>query len=217
MNAAQEILLGPEAWVYFRQALADGKTLSHCVLERTDLRQGRLFTLLPPGASTENLNDFMSGGKLLPSPPDTHVSVTFADGSPGGTLVPIPNANAELARHVEAFLKEGFDRLCILEDQMAEPGDPAALHSPANVVVLGPELYYVLGNQDADVRVIEDALCHASSSIYPPLVGVLTHGLAHSKNRRETTTAELRSFAERAEEIVVGAYDGEGYVLWSKS
>ena len=56
-------------------------------------------------------------------------------------------------------------------------------------------------------------------NVYPGLIGVMTslpegHYLALEK--KKITSEELKLLAERAEKIIVGAYDGEGYLIWSK-
>jgi hypothetical protein len=37
-----------------------------------------------------------------------------------------------------------------------------------------------------------------------------------SDEAREITSVKLRVLAERTQKIIVGAYDGEGYLIWSK-
>lgn len=38
-----------------------------------------------------------------------------------------------------------------------------------------------------------------------------------ARRGRSLTADDVRALAERAEKIVVGAYDGEGYLVWSKN
>src|SRR5262249_60768093 len=52
-----EVELGAAALDYMRRSFAEGRTLSHLLLVRTDLDGGRLFTCVPPEARAR-VDDF---------------------------------------------------------------------------------------------------------------------------------------------------------------
>src|SRR5262249_12047347 len=140
-----DIPVGARGLAHLEQCLAEGRTLSHLLLERGDLRSGTLFTWLPPEADHSAVQDFRWGGKLL----------VVDEGPFAPTLVPIPNTNADLADRIRTFLRGGSDRLCVLQDPLAEPSDASLSECPSRLLTLGPDVYHVLGAEDVGQYVVE--------------------------------------------------------------
>jgi hypothetical protein len=66
-----------------------------------------------------------------------------------------------------------------------------------------------------DAELIELSV-RKSRSIRPPLIGILTtlRDEAAAVKTGFMDAAGLRAIAERTQELIVGAYDGEGFVVW---
>ncbi len=214
-NNFREIHLGSEALEYIRASLAQGKTLASYLLQRPDLENGHVLTFLPPQVSEEQVKEFTFGGKLPTPPAETHTFFTAKDGS-RYKAIPIPNTDFWLVAAVEDFLKAGEGAICCFEDALAKPGDPwlSALDTP--VWVFQDEVYHFLVYTDPKGRKIESVIRRAKS-IFPPLIGAftfVTKKIEAVVDARGLGSTELKTLAENAEKIVVGAYDGEGYLIW---
>lgn len=104
----------------------------------------------------------------------------------------------------------------MLENAIADRADAWLKRSSVNALFFGDEVYHlVVGPSSA--QSIEAAARTAQS--LPTFVGTMTSLDGAEKlpgDRGELTLSTLRHFAERAEQIFVGAYDGEGYLLWRR-
>jgi hypothetical protein len=81
-------------------------------------------------------------------------------------------------------------------------------------------IYHFLTTEDAEPAKIERVVRRAET-IYPPLIGVMAVVEAEllerwREDRVELRREELSILAAQADRIVIGAYDGEGYLLWVK-
>jgi hypothetical protein len=217
LNDGAEISLGPEAIGYIRECLSYGKTLARYLLEKLDLESGSVTTFLPPDVSEEARTQFKWGGKFKRDPA-TFVYHTAPDGS-RTRMEPVPNTNPWLVSIVEAFLRGAEGRVCIFEDALVRPSDPCFSSLKGRLLIFGDEVYYFLSSEDREGKRIAETVREAAN-VWPGLIGALTSvagEAALSDEAREITAAQLRVLAESVEKIVVGAYDGESYLIWSRA
>lgn len=219
-EAYKEITLGPEAIDYITGRLAEGKTLAKFLLDRADLNKGRVTTFLPSSVDLSKINHFSRGGVLPTPPPETHRQNTTPDGT-RTVMVPTPDTSTHLAAMIQEFLEQGDARICLFESAVAKPTDgflSTANAKDLRVLTLQENVYYLLKQQD-DREKIEKTLRYAKSF---RVLGVLVHlskdkFLDEDSVRKELTLDELKVLAEETEEIIIGAYDSEGYLIWRRS
>lgn len=219
MKPYREIALGLEANAYMQKRMADGKTLAKYLLQRSDLSIGRVMTFVPPDVEVKKgeLINFEHGQLLPEPPPETHMRQLEDDGSIT-RIVPIPNTNALLTQMIQGFLMKRSGHICIMEEGVFERSSPCVASFTVPWLASDEKLYYILtctNSEDEIEQVIKKA-----HNFYPGLIGVMTslpegHHLA--LEAKKITPEELKLLAERAEKIILGAYDGEGYLIWSKS
>lgn len=210
-----ELHLGPEAISYIRERLAHGKTLAKYLLERVDLESGTVMTFLPSDVSKEAASEFKWGGKLKRDPA-TFVYHTEPDGSTT-RWEPVPNTDPWLVSILQEFLGAGRERVGIFENELASPGDPWLSSWDMQTLIFENEVYHLLSNKDADnEQTILTTIRGAGNWLF---IGAMTSLSEPSDLPLEGGTLDdqvLKMFAERAAKIVVGAYDGESYLIWSK-
>lgn len=215
-DVCAELHLGPEAVSYIRDCLANGKTLARYLLQRPDLESGTVTTFLPSDVGKEAATQFKWGGKLRRDPA-TFVYRTEPDGS-RTRWEPVPNTDPWLVSIIQAFLRAAEDRVCIFENALARPSDPVLSRSESRVLVFDNEVYHFLSAADWASTIIAQAIREAGCP-YPPLIGAMASAAdeaGFSGEGRQISSAQLKVLAERTEKIVIGAYDGEGYLIWSK-
>jgi len=207
-----ETRLGPGAELYLEESLKDGHTLAKLVLEVIRFESGYITTFLPPNVAPESIKDFRTGGKLPSSPePESYVP----DGQ-SQKITPVPNTDADLAFVVKGHLRLDKRRVCAMEDALKRPGDLILKRLKTRYATFENEIYHLLFHTDAGTNNVENVLKTAKS--LPTFVGLLTScshppGLATDGTLSLT---ELRELAIKVNKIFVGAYDGEGYLLWNK-
>lgn len=208
MTSFEERTLGVAAIDYVRRRLTDGKALSRHLLASRDLNSGSVVSFVPADADSDEIHEF-DVGHARQSAGDA--SVFTSESGAAWRMIRTPNADANLAEAIAAFFREATDALCIFEHGLARRADPFLENATFSVAFCGDEVYPFAAAGD-DLARIADTIRGATTA-YPPLVAALTRGEL-STQRVELAEADLASLAAKTDEIIVGAYDGEGYVIW---
>lgn len=210
----QEITLGSEALDYIRESLSDGKALSKCLRSTLDLRSGRVRTYLPAGTTTTAINQFSVGGKLRSRTEEVSASTRKGEIP---NAVPIPNTDSMLISKVRTHLESGHSAFCLFANALARPDDPWLSQSKVRTLVCGIDVYHFLTPDNKNSDFIRLTIKKARS-IGPPLLGAFASSspAASSLESGAVELAELQKVAEQTEKLVVGAYDGEGFLIWSR-
>ena len=73
----------------------------------------------------------------------------------------------------------------------------------------------MLAEEDAKPEQIKATIAEAETlPIFIGAISILPQDSRIYSAQREQAGEELRSLADRAENFIVGAYDGEGYLIW---
>lgn len=196
MNAYQEIELSHSvnAYAYFRAYLQDGTSLAQHLAASIDLNNGRIAAFLPANTDESRIAQFEFGGIAS-----------------GGIT------QSQLVDTLQTSLKHGCGAVCVIESAITNKGDPWLQYYPElPVFYFGIEVYYLLSNMDRNkpmkidqvIRVAESHRFMAVMTTIPP---------AHSfPVGQEFSLDDLMVFTENAKKIAIGAYDGEGYLIWSR-
>ncbi len=193
----KEVKLGADSISYIRDRLENGITLSRILLQRSDLEEGEVVTFLPSDieVDSEALKRFGAGGKAL------------------------GNVDSYLTVRTQEFLNAGESRVCLFEDALLSSTAPflsSPLMEGIRVLFYESEVYYLLTKEDVESDIVPKTITKAKSWLF---TAIMTHTLKDDSFSLESKTislTELEVLAARAEKIIIGAYDGEGYLIWSK-
>jgi hypothetical protein len=208
MNDVEERILGPTALVWIRDVLADGP-LGSLIASRLDLTRGRITTHLPRAVSAEAAHHFL-GPVLLPSELEDE---RLQSGQSFRSLS-VQTLGQALADVIRRFLREQREPLCVFEDRLAKPHDGWLARSGTTTLSLDDSVYHFLTRAD----VYQDRIERTVDVVlrpYPPLVGLLTHCLDDAP-AGPLTPAMLEKLVEQSSHLMIGAYDGEGFLLWTR-
>lgn len=188
-----EFQFGPEGLAWVRQCLSAGSTLSKTLLDLS-LEKGRVFTYLPNGLNAGRHMQFKFGG------------IFSSVGEKIGQTWP---------KFISEYLAGPAERYCILED-ISAPSDPGLDSSDEQFFVYETEVYDFLSSQDTDVEKIRSIL---SCGRQYPSIGALTRlsGLSELQHRHSVKAEVLQLLASNTQYILVGAYDEESYLVWSRA
>ena len=204
--------LEPFAVEYIQDRLREGNTLASEVLATVDFSCGHVSTCLPENVTLNSLADLRTGGKL-PVPSSDLWRGTDRNGELL-LMIPIPNSDDWLIDQIKSFLTAKRSSVCIFEDSLKRPSDPVLRNISTRYATHGNEVYHVLLNQDADRATIQSVV-RAARSI-PTFVGVFAEEEINPADISRLSDVKIRRLAERATGVVVGAFDGEGYLVWSR-
>lgn len=208
----QEIRLGKESIDYVVECLKKGKSLASKLLLYIDFKQGSAKTFAPAQLDAPALAAFRTGGKFPTAPKEDWQQLKG-----GGVAVPIINADDYLARAIHDFLALSDQRLCIFENALAHPTDPYVHRLSSAISVFEQDVYHTLTAGD-DLSRIQQTVREAGS--IPIFIGAMTSWHAECpkvlSQHVSLTPSCLSGLAQLAQGVIVGAYDGESYVLWEK-
>lgn len=205
-----EIELDRDAITYLRSCLSDGKSLSAHLL-RLPLDEGRIVTYLPLTASPDAIKGFSVGG-IIPT-----VRLPREVDSDESEIVQLSRTEVELklADLISAYLNRSGRRYAIFEHALAEPTDPWLVQTPAKFFTYRSEVYVCLTSQDISNEAIMSAIRTAATYRF---TGILctTSSLPDLSTGQVVEQDILRVLAESTQHIIVGAYDGESEIVWSR-
>ena len=182
--------LGPETFVYIRSQLGQGRGLGRALLQ-LPIESGRAFTYLPEGVSPGELRDFESGG--------------VASGE----------ENRQLAEFVHAYVgaEPNGVRLAVFEHPTASRGDARKPQSPYFTV--GDDVYLFVEPGSS----VDDIARTAREAHWYPSLGVLgalpSLPLPRAQGSEQSPTL-IATVADGADHVLVGAYDAEAWIIWSR-
>jgi hypothetical protein len=205
-----------DSWAveYVQQRLLHGNALAAAALEVLPLEKGTVTTCLPQGTVLKRLEDFRTGGKL-PTPPSSEWSSTERNDEIL-LMIPIPNTDDWLAAKVGEFLAEAEEHVCVFEDPLARVGDPVLRNMDTRYATFGGEIYHLILTSDSDQAYIRKVLKRAKG--IPTFIGVFTESRTNLAEKRPLnfSTRDIQALAAQAKKLVVGAFDGESYLIWDR-
>jgi hypothetical protein len=180
--------LGANAIEFIRSELSQGRDLAASIAE-LPLETGTTATYLPESLGTVELGDFGSGG--------------VASG----------DENRKLAELIEEYLGRGAERICAFEHPAARKGDrrsPGVSFFTVGVTV------FLFATGTTPRGQIEVA---AREAHWYPAIGILSslsRGDPPVEHGSEQPASLLVKLVERTDHLLIGAYDGEGWLIWSR-
>lgn len=206
----QEITLGTEALDYVKHyVFRQKRQLSRSLRGKIEFDSGKIRTYLPPTVTPEAIHQFEFGGKL-PQPLERTIVG-------GGYIVPIPNLDDVLVAKIQAYLNRDASSFCIFENGGVRPDYPAVQRLPKlrTFICEDTVCHYLAANDKDSPDLIRLTIKVARSGGPPYLVGCAGRLCSFSADKT-VESADLDKVAECVEEVFVGAYDGEGFLFWTK-
>ncbi len=196
---------------YFIEHIKCGKTLSQKVIEKIDFRQGNFFTFLPANAELDRLYAFSYGG-IIPAV-SCGILACEVEGYPEGFLPQqVITMDQELSEFIANYTKISLKHCAVVENVIMEPGEKFVNIKKVKMAPYQQEVYYILDRENSIDQIYQTI--RKSSQVWH-FLSILT--LLENTKRSSLETDKLDDICENAKFIVVGAYDGEGYVFWEKS
>jgi len=193
-----------EAVAYIVAVLGDSRrALGEALKSNVDLSQGKVWTWA--FGNREVPRDFAQGGLLPETKPDS-----WRHG-PASVAKLVPSTSDALVQEIALFLSDDTLRLCLLANENVDPSDQIAAGYPAKVVHRG-ELYHLIPSGTSSDEI--GRILKIAKSV-PVFVGVLSAtGTPVDPGRALLDEGLLREIVGNVQAIIIGAFDGEGFLLW---
>jgi hypothetical protein len=197
MNGCNEFNVGEPGTTYIRECLECGKSLGEQLLTVLNRECGHVTALVPQDIDFSKMPELTS---------DFRGYATRV----GGTLVC-------LTKLAQEFLVADSNHICIIEDVIVRREDRGLSSLDLPILFLGSDVYYFLSSKHRNDSVkIRKTLSTLDAQ---RVTGVMTSWPTWRNpltERQEITLEDVNEFADRAQMIVVDAYDGEGYLIWRR-
>lgn len=191
MQLNQYLLEFSKAIAYFQYNLDGTNTLSSAVCKYVQFEKGTFYTILRANLSEEQLYGFRWGG--------------------------IGGSSREKVVNILLKKSLGNPKVHLIFDDVDATYSPSyewSLFSDFGVHY-DEEVYYIISGQGVSKDLLNQGL-NATAAIWHALC-VLSDVDFSRGTDQSIKESEIVNFAKGAQMIVVGAYDGEGYVCWEKN
>jgi hypothetical protein len=199
MPTAERRTAGPRALSYVKSELSTGGPLSRLLLDRVSSAEGLVSVLVPVGLQITDDTNF--GDALSPSK-------TKSIG-----WVKKPTLKEALAALIRDFLIEHNERVCLFEDQAATRGFPYVERLDTRIMYSNSHVYHALVCED-DLARIEETIRSIRSWLTVAALSTSANTANRARGARGGEPA-LNEVAKNASSVIVGAFDGEGYLIWT--
>lgn len=183
-------LNSPEVLAFLQDNLEGTNLLSSSICKSVTFDDGVFYTFLPQGITDEQLYGFKWGGL-------------------GG------NVREKIVDMLFEELQNHSNLICIFDDV---DGRYHPLYKEKSFLETGvhfeEEIYYLINKKNSSKPILLDCL-RTSNAFWHSLCMVSNVKYARRKDR-SITESEIAAFAKGAQMIILGAYDGEGYVCWER-
>ena len=190
--------LGPRAIEFIKSRLCEGKTLSKFLLNK-NFESGTVITKALDSIDEEQLYDFKSGkiftGKVI-------------------------TQNEWLSSQIQEFLTEDKNNVVVFELFLALKNDKwLRKENNKNYFYFQNQVYSYLTYKENKSEIINKTIQNANSA-WPGVVCVFSNTENQTiqiNNKNDVEEELLNVIAINSKKIALGIYDGESYLLWSKS
>lgn len=200
MTTYSERVLDQRANAYLLEVVDYPTSFAQALLHQLDLQTGQIHTSLPVAALERDLYDFESGG-----------------------VASLPDLLGQAVRAVQQFLAGDVRRVFLVEYRGAQRNDPWIIPCDLRlpIVFAGADVYFLLCHNDAHHRDVLELALRRALGVMPPRMAIgvgacLPTPLAPIERLAEIEQEFLHAVATHACWLLVSAYDGEGFVLWSR-
>jgi hypothetical protein len=198
------------AYEYIKDNLDKVNALSAELLKLVNFKNGHFFTLLPDNANFERIYDFEWGGVLPPNP----IEECIVNGHK--STYSIKNSiNDELSPLILKEIKSKYELSCVFDKVSGTPSNAYYIYySDAHPLFNEKEVYFLIEQKNISIDVLLKCL-RASTSFWHSLCVFTT---ADFNGVTETLSLEkIKEICLKTQLVMVGAYDGEGYLFWEKN
>jgi hypothetical protein len=205
---------GDAVFAYLRATLSRGRSLSKSIKD-LPIEEGRVFSFVPSGTTRDSLYAFENGGLYLTN----SIEKVRVESSVLGSVVPVSNdARPSVIEQILMRINGGKDNFCLFEEPVMWPSDPNLAKLGLDYVYIGDEqLFYFFDTAHATAERIGEAIKVSDDYIFLCALSSLASSIRFCFTpSKEISPDFLVSFAKNVDTFFIGAYDGEGYLMWTK-
>ena len=188
--------------------LTDANTLSSELLGLLDFKKGVFFTLLPEGSNIDKIFQFRYGG-ILPQNP----IVTIKGEDHNSRYQITPNIRPELCKLIFNFLTSEQNAVCIFDDVTLTKDDYTQnIFFKEFGFLFSQEIYFLIKNNINLEKNIMECLRLSHSNWHS--LCMISEQYPNEADEKTLTQENISHLCLKIKLLILGAYDGEGYIFW---
>ena len=196
---------------YFLEYLEDRNKLSETLLNYHDFTKGCFYTLLTKDADISKLYQFNIGG-ILPHNPTQEIYIESIGKTFQGEI--INTINAELSELIYIILKSKKNLNFLMEELILSLFDkPIDLYKNIGMH-FSDEIFYLISQKKITRNLIIQAIKECKYAWH--FVSIIFEQKKLNFTNKEIKKDDFLQICSKVSFVIVGAYDGEGYVFWEK-
>jgi hypothetical protein len=193
INYEEVIIPDDVAVPFLEEYLVYGHELDRQVLGQINIKHGVVSSYMPRGL-LPNREDILYGGVA-----DRDESIYCA------------------ALVIAEFIAKGERPVCILENSLSHPDAPYMARYRTPRLSLNEEVYYYLTKNELSLEKIRNALIEAEMpNFFVSVLADVPHDFPFPRPEGIITPEDIEIIVRGTKKFIVGAYDGEGYLIWTK-
>lgn len=184
---------------YFLRHIGSGKSLSKAIHENLTTSLGEFFTVLPTESSLKNIFQFEYGG-IVPSTPGDATHSGF-----------VHTTDQECSELLYQILQSKDDYVLVVENVLMNSESPFSEIPNVKKIPLKSETYYLLDTSNSPKDIY--TTLRKSNAMWH-FLAILVHKNLFLDAWKSQLLQEVCS---QAQLIIASAYDGEGYIFWTRA
>jgi hypothetical protein len=216
MALTRQTLHADTAVAYLRDALSQGRSLSHRLLD-LNLERGRIWTYLRPDVSLDYAQAHLNETWLVVADNETEPATVI-----GGYRIrrkPM-SLDSLFVSFIRQFMERTSRACCVFEDPLRSTSDPFwKTRRPEPYACHGEDIFYILEHGTATPKTIAEGLKETSSGgwIQNVFLTLLPLDVKEIRPWANISNEQMSALASNVEAILVSAFDGVGYVVWENN
>jgi hypothetical protein len=200
---------GDGSSAYIRKQLLRGRSLSDG-LKNLPIEKGTVYAFVPSGIELDKLYRFENGG-IYSSDEELRNRTARFSAVRNDALTPI---SAEIERLITTEKKQ----CCLFEEPVLWSTDEELNNNGIEFICVDDkQVFYFFNRNNADLEKLRQAILVSDSYVFTCAVSSLDINLQSTFSSSKEITAELLDeFVRNVFVFFIGAYDGEGYLMWVK-
>lgn len=209
MKLEKYILEHNKTLLYVLEVLNGGKTIANKIVDSGVVQNGVCFTFMPSKIDVKTLYQFKYGGLLQQNPIEEIVVL-----GKKYKARKKPKLNVELSMFIFNELSKNNKLSCLFEDYLAELTHPHIDLFYETGVSYNNEIYYLVNQKNLTQNLI--FRCIKEMDLCWHGVIILSEVNLQDINNKQLSDKQVVELCHNIKTIIVGAYDGEGYVFWER-
>jgi len=205
------VLNRQQSLMFFKESLEETNLLSIEIIKQITTQKGEFFALLPEEADLKKLHEFSDS--ILPEMPQQGGSIGSVRGA--YTYSTISSLEKELCDYIINEVKN-HQFFCVVDNFNEHY---SAQYYCELFAKFGrhcdKEIYYLLPPNKISQGILLECL-YRSKTFWHALCILTEHQLKVSSEKK-ICREEMEEICKEARYVVIGAYDGDGYIFWEKT